>query len=138
MKTWTRTIGTAALVAVLSVPAVEGQKSRSITPAPRYNPTAEIRVRGTIQEVTYFMCPVSGGSGAHLRLDASQQTVEVHLAPSWFVERYRMKFRLGAKVEVVGVRYSRRGETGLMARQVESSEGVYSFRDPDGNPLWLP
>ena len=136
MKTWTRTIGAAALVAVLSIPAVEGQRKAVLSP--QYNPAAEIRVKGTIREVTFFVCPVSGGTGAHLRLDVRNQAVEIHLAPSWFIEKYRMKFRLGEKVEVTGFEYSRRGETGLMARQLESAGNIYSFRDPGGKPLWLP
>ena len=138
MKPWARTISAAALLAVLSVPAVEGQKSRRAAPSPHYNPAAEIRVKGTIREVTFFVCPVSGGTGTHLRLDVKNQAVEIHLAPSWFVEKYGMKFRLGDKVEVVGIEYTRRGETGLIARQMESAGSTYSFRDPNGKPLWLP
>jgi len=140
MKVWLRIITVAALVTALAVPLAQGQRNRraASSPSSKYNPAAEIRVKGTIREVTFFVCPVSGGTGAHLRLDAAKQPVEVHLAPSWFIERYGMKFALGEKVEVIGVEYSRRGEAGLMARQVERARSIYSFRDPEGKPLWLP
>ena len=138
MTYWARTISAAALVALLSVPSIEGQKSRRPAALPGYDPAVEVRVKGTIREVTFYLCPVSGGTGAHLRIDTAKQAVEVHLAPSWFLEKYGMKFRLGEKVEVIGVKYIRRDETGLVARQVESAIGTYSFRNPEGKPLWLP
>ncbi len=139
MKVWLRMITVAALVTALAVPLAQGQRNRraASSPSPKYNPTAEIRVKGTIREVTFYTCPVSGGTGAHLRLDGLKQRVEVHLAPSWFIEKYGMKFALGEKVEVIGVEFSRQGEAGLMARQVESARDIFSFRDPQGKPLWL-
>ena len=137
MKSWIRVITIAAVVTALAVPLAQGQKNRRGAPSPKYNPAAEIRVKGTIHEVTFYVCPVSGGTGAHLRLNVKSQPMKIHLAPSWFVEKYGMKFRLGEQVEVIGVEYTRAGEIGLMARQMEGATSIYSFRNPKGEPLWL-
>ncbi len=138
MKNRIRVIILAVVVVALAIPLAQGQKKKQGAASPKYDPAAEIRVKGTIREVTFYACPVSGRAGAHLRLETLKQTLEVHVAPSWFIEKYNIKFALGEKVEIVGVEYTRGGQAGLMARQVEGATGIYSFRNPKGEPLWLP
>src|SRR5208337_2361915 len=50
--------------------------------APNYDVAKEVTIKGVVQEVKDFQCPVSGGMGAHLVVKTDKGLVTVHLALS--------------------------------------------------------
>ena len=122
-----------ALVAVF-VPVIAAQKSTSV---PKYDPTTEVTLKGTVDEVRDRECPVSGGMGSHiiLRLPADK-TIEVHLASTKFVKAYELVFSKGDNIEVTGSKVTFEGVETIFAREVKRGNDTFVFRDKDGKPVW--
>jgi hypothetical protein len=120
----------AALFATLAL----AQKNSS--GAPKYDFAAETKIKGTIEEVKDFECPVSGGLGAHLVLKSGDKPVIVHLALSKFLKEYDFSFKKGEEVEVIGVRTKLDEQDAILARQVIRGNSTFTFRDNKGKPLW--
>ena len=128
---------TAIAVFLVIAPVAAGQKSESNVTVPKYDPAAEARFSGTVEEVRDRQCPVSGGMGSHLilRLSASN-TIEVHLASTKFVKSYELVFNKGDVVTVVGTKVEFEGVETIFARDVIRGNDTFVFRDKDGKPIW--
>lgn len=105
--------------------------------APKYDAANEVTIKGVVQEVKDFQCPVSGGMGAHLVVKTDKGLVTVHLALSKFVSEYGFGFAKGDQVEVVGVK-AKVGddENAILARKIDRGNQTFMFRDKTGKPLW--
>jgi DNA/RNA endonuclease YhcR with UshA esterase domain len=133
MKSWLVVILIAAMVAVFS-PIVAAQKSSAV---PKYDPTTEVTLKGTVDEVRDRECPVSGGMGSHIILRLSDdKTMEVHLASTKFVKAYELVFAKGDKLEVTGSKVTFEGVETIFAREVKRGNDTFVFRDKDGKPVW--
>lgn len=105
--------------------------------APKYDPAAEVSIKGVVQEVKDFQCPVSGGMGAHLVVKTDKGPVTVHLALSKFLSEYGFGFAKGDEVQIIGAKAKVGGdEDAILARQVERGNQTFTFRDKKGKPLW--
>jgi DNA/RNA endonuclease YhcR with UshA esterase domain len=127
-----------AFVLVLTIhPAIAAQKPEPGVVVPKYNPAAEVTIKGTVEEVRDRQCPVSGGLGSHLILRlATGNTIEVHLATTKFVKDYDFLFKKGDVVEVVGAKVQFEGVETIFAREVHRGDSAFVFRDKDGTPIW--
>lgn len=105
--------------------------------APKYNPANEVTIKGVVQDVKDFECPVSGGMGAHLIVKTDKGLVTVHLALSKYLSFYGFGFAKGDQVEIVGAK-AKVGddENAILARTVERGNQMFTFRDKTGKPLW--
>ena len=105
--------------------------------APAYDVAKEVTIKGVVQEVKDFQCPVSRGMGAHLVVKTDKGLVTVHLALSKFLSDYGFSFAKGDEVEVTGVR-AKVGddENAILARKIERGNQTLTFRDKTGKPLW--
>jgi len=105
--------------------------------SPKYDVTKEVTIKGVVQEVKDFQCPVSGGMGAHLVVKTDKGLVTVHLALSKFLGEYGFAFAKGDAVEVTGAK-ARVGddENAILARTIDRGNQTFSFRDKAGKPLW--
>ena len=105
--------------------------------APKYDVANEVTIRGVIDEVKDFQCPVSGGMGAHLVVKTDKGLVTVHLALSKFMSEYGLSFAKGDEVVITGVR-AKVGddENAILARKIERGNQTFVFRDKEGKPLW--
>ena len=103
-----------------------------------YNPANEVVVRGVVQEVQEFACPVSEGEmGDHLLLKTGDGVVQVHLAPARIMRSQNLKFAPGDQIEVVGSKFRFQGQNGLIAREVIRGNESFIFRDPQGKLLMM-
>jgi DNA/RNA endonuclease YhcR with UshA esterase domain len=105
---------------------------------PKYDMANEVTIKGVVQEVKDFQCPVSGGMGAHLVVKTSDKnTVTVHLALSKFLSEYGFNFAKGDELEITGVK-AKVGddENAILARKIERGNQTFIFRDKSGKPLW--
>ena len=105
--------------------------------APKYDLANELTIKGVIDEVKEFQCPVSGGMGAHLVVKTDKGMVTVHLALSKFMSEYGLSFAKGDEVVITGVR-AKVGDddNAILARKVERGNQTFVFRDKEGKPLW--
>jgi len=103
----------------------------------KYNIANEVTIKGVVQDVQDFQCPVSGGMGAHLVLKTDKGLVTVHLALSKFLNEYGFSFTKGDEVTVTGVK-AKVGddENAILARTIERGNQTFTFRDKNGKPLW--
>lgn len=117
--------------------ALLGATAPAQKPAVKYDPAAETKFSGVIEEVKEFHCPVSGTLGYHLVVRSSEQLTVVHVAASKFLRDYEITFAKGEQVEVTGSKVRLDGgEEGILARQIKRGQNTYTFRDKDGRPLW--
>lgn len=122
-----------AIVAVLAVTlGFAGQKP---TP-PAYDFATEVTIKGTVEEVKDFECPVSGGMGAHLMVKDKDRTWTVHLALSRFLKDYDFSFAKGDEVEVLGSKVKLGDSEAILARKIIRGNQTFTFRDKSGKPLW--
>jgi len=138
MKTWPVLILVAIMaVIIMAAPAVAAEKADQRVVVPKYDPSTEVTIKGTVQEVRDRECPVSGGMGAHLVLDlGNNKTIEVHLATTKFVKSYDLVFSKGDQVEVTGAKVVFEGVETIFAREVKRGNDTFVFRDKDGKPVW--
>jgi len=102
-----------------------------------YDVSKEVTIKGVVEEVKDFQCPVSGGMGAHLVVKTDKGLVTVHLALSKFLSEYGFAFAKGDQVEVVGMK-AKVGddENAILARKIDRGNQTFTFRDKAGRPLW--
>ncbi|HXY14082.1 MAG TPA: hypothetical protein VEI26_06245 [Terriglobales bacterium] len=98
-----------------------------------YNPSDEVTVKGIVQEVQEFDCPVSEGElGSHVMLKTADGNLQVHFAPVRIMAGQRITFTPGDQIEVVGSKVRIAGQKGLIAREVMRGNETYTFRDRNG------
>jgi len=103
----------------------------------KYDVANELTIKGVVQEVKEFQCPVSGGVGAHLVVKTDKGTVTVHLALHKFLSDYGLNFAKGDEIELTGVK-AKVGddENAILVRKIERGNQTLTFRDKNGKPLW--
>lgn len=121
------------------------QESPDLTPAnnvsiqrPRhFNPTTVETLSGKVVKVDRVARPGRrGGKGVHLSLQTSEETVDVHLGPSWYLNEQPFSLKSGDQVEVTGPRVTDASSPTIIATQVKSGDTVLNLRDENGLPAW--
>jgi hypothetical protein len=101
-----------------------------------YNAANEVVVKGLVQEVQEFDCPVSEGElGTHLMLKTADGVVQVHLAPVRIMAGQKLSFPPGDQIEVVGSKLRLNGKNGVIAREITRGNETFIFRDSEGKLL---
>ncbi len=101
-----------------------------------YNPANEVVVKGVVEQVQEFACPVSEGEmGDHLMLRTADGVVQVHLAASRIMRSQNLRFAPGDQIEVVGSKIRFHGNDDLIAREIIRGNESFIFRDPAGKLL---
>ncbi len=114
--------------------------AQSKTPASQetypYDNSNQIIVRGTVEDVKDYKCPVTGTVGTHITVRRATGTIEVHLAPVTFMKRYEIVINKGDHIEIVGAKILFEGKPALLAKAAAIDITTYAFRDAAGKPLW--
>ena len=103
---------------------------------PRYDPDTVTTLRGTVDAVT--VQPARGGraGGMHLALKTDGQTMDVHLGPTWFLQREGIELAKADAIEVTGSVVDLEGATFLVARELKKGPKAVRLRDEQGIPAW--
>lgn len=135
----------AALVMLVGI-RVTSQEKKLLPEVPKYDPSNQVTLVGTVQHVKEYSCPISGTIGSHLSVNAGDGSgpVEVHLAPAAFMKEYSILIKPGDEVTIVGMKTVFAGKTAMLAKTVTLNRNVnketyldtYAFRNEKGNPLW--
>ena len=121
----------------LGVPAVEAAGGAGAARAERtYDPSTVAALRGPVTAIT--VVPARGGSagGTHVTLKEGDRTVDVHLGPTWFVQREGFELAKGDFIEATGSLIQADGDTFLVAREVKKGDKALKLRDERGVPVW--
>lgn len=120
------------LVVILVV--VFSSVSNKTEQKPAYNVASETRVRGTVQEVEEFFCPVTSDQGMHLRVKTENGSILVHAGVGRVLRANNIRFSVGDQVEVLGSKFKYQGADSLIAREITRGNDVFILRDESGNP----
>jgi DNA/RNA endonuclease YhcR with UshA esterase domain len=135
MKTWPVIVLSFALATGVA-PSVVGQNADQKEAVPKYDISAETKIKGVIDEVKDRNCPISGTMGAHLMIKADGKVYEVHIAPTKFVKSYEVVFQKGDEIEIKGIKTTFQGVDAILAREIKRGNDDFVFRDPQGKPIW--
>ncbi len=125
-------------VAVLLAGAVGNRLNAQGGPrgqGPMYDPATEVTVKGTVEEVKLISTGRNSG-GTHLIVSTEQGKLEVHVGPTWFLEKNKMSFTKGDSVEVTGSKIKLAGADALIAREVKKGDATLTLRNAQGIPAW--
>ncbi len=101
-----------------------------------YNTNTVETISGKVIGVDTFM-PMGGMShGMHLQLQTGNQTVDVHLGPSWYLEKQKIEIKPNETIEVKGSRITFAGKPAIIASQVKKGNEILNLRDEKGFPVW--
>ncbi len=103
----------------------------------RYNIATEISIHGTVTDIRDFYCPISGHEGTHLMIATENRTVEVHVAPTKFLEGKKWEFFRGDQVDVSGSAIVFHGHDALIAQTISRGTETLALRDSGGKPVWV-
>ena len=116
----------------------QGQSSADV-----YNPSTEITVKGTIEQVKTAFLPGGGASAqareessgpTYLNLKTDSGTLAVFVGPSWFLESKGFKFAKGDQIEVTGSKLQDKDV--IVAREVKKGDQILVVRNAQGIPAW--
>jgi hypothetical protein len=93
-------------------------------------------VRGTVSAVSVAAARGGWSGGTHVTLSSDGAATEIHLGPTWFLERQGLKVSKGDALEVTGSVIEEGGATFVVAREVKKGATVIRLRDEGGAPLW--
>lgn len=77
-----------------------------------------------------------GFEGTHLIVETDEETVEVHLAPSWFLAEQDFDLTSQDKITVIGSRINVDGQKAIIARKIVKGDRTLVLRDLNGFPVW--
>jgi DNA/RNA endonuclease YhcR with UshA esterase domain len=133
MKAW----ASAVLVAILVCAGWAANQAPANANAPKYDKSTEVKLKGTVEDVRDYQCPISGTMGAHLTLKLQDGgAIELHLAATKYVKSYEMVFNKGDEIEVTGSKVKFNGADTILAREIIRGQDSFVFRDENGKPVW--
>lgn len=101
-----------------------------------YDPASVTTLSGTVADVSVAPGRRGSRAGTHIRLESEGKATEVHLGPSWFLEREKLELSKGDSVEVTGSLLDWDGEPLLVAREIRKGGQTVVLRDEQGVPAW--
>jgi len=92
-------------------------------------------VNGSVEEVKQ-VSGSQGQAGTHLSLKTDQETIDVHVGPSWFLTQNKISFVKGDQIEVTGSKVKLENRDVLIAREIKKGEKTIALRNAQGIPAW--
>ena len=91
---------------------------------------------GEVVSVDTYTSRRGVSQGVHLLVNIGKETVEVHLAPSWYLEERDFEIAPEDKIAITGSRININGEQAIIASQIKKGNATLTLRDENGFPLW--
>jgi hypothetical protein len=101
-----------------------------------YNPANLETIVGEVISIEKTVPMPRMNEGLALVVKTEKETVNVHLGPTWFLERLDAKIVKGDKVEIKGARTTLAGKPIILAAEVKKGDNVLVLRDATGVPVW--
>ena len=104
---------------------------------PKYDPTTEVKLEGTVKSVEKIDCgSPRGRRGTHLTVQVDEEMVEIHLGPSDFLAENKIEFEKGDMLEFTGSRVKYMEEDVLLVHEVKKGAQSITLRNEEGIPEW--
>jgi len=101
-----------------------------------YDPDTVTTLKGSVKSVSVVPAQRGRSGGTHVTLESDGAATDVHLGPTWFLEKEGLKLAKGDPLEVTGSLVESEGTTFLVAREVRKGATLYRLRDERGAPAW--
>jgi hypothetical protein len=98
---------------------------------PIYDAAKEVTIQGDVENVT--SAARGSMSGTRLSVKSGEESLEVLLGPSSFIESKGFTFSKGDRVEITGSKIS---AGRLIAREIVKNQHTLTLRDKSGRPMW--
>jgi hypothetical protein len=124
------------LVAAVMIAGVIASAQRPAN-APNYDPSKEITIQGTVEDV--LTAQTGNMPGVHLTVKAENKNYDVRLGPAWYVQEKQFTFAKGDKISVIGSPLAAQPGSAaevMIARQVKKGDSVLELRNASGFPNW--
>jgi hypothetical protein len=105
-------------------------------PAPEYKVADEVKLKGVVEQVKHYDCPVSGAVGTHLVVKIDSEKYEAHIGPQKFLEEYNINLKEGDTITLYATKLNFGPGPALLVRAIERENDQFFFRDKEGQPLW--
>jgi len=101
-----------------------------------YNPQTVGTLTGTVESVDKTI-PMKGMFYAiHIQLKTDEETIPMHLGPSWYVERLDTKIVKRDIIEVKGSQVTFADKPTIIAAEIKKGNNTFVLRDATGTPVW--
>ena len=101
-----------------------------------YDKQKVIVIEGTITLVKQISTTKDMTFGTHILVGHEGEEIEVHLGPSWYLEKKRIKVRTGEIVKVSGSLCILEGKPSMIAQWMVKQKDTIQLRDDEGFPIW--
>ncbi|MDJ0743165.1 MAG: hypothetical protein QNJ32_07365 [Xenococcaceae cyanobacterium MO_167.B27] len=102
----------------------------------RYDLNKLETLNGEVVSIDTYTSRRGVSQGVHLLVNTGKETLEVHLAPSWYLEDQDFAIAPEDKIVITGSRINIDGEEAVIARQIKKGNETLILRDETGFPLW--
>ncbi len=102
----------------------------------RYDLNKLETLNGEVVSIDTYTSRRGVSQGVHLLVNTGKETLEVHLAPSWYLEDQDFAIAPEDKIVITGSRINLDGEEAVIARQIKKGNETLILRDETGFPLW--
>jgi hypothetical protein len=103
-----------------------------------YDPGTEVTMKGKVEEIRDFACPVSEGEiGRHLMFKTAEGIVQVHLAAGRIIRSHKLSFNTGDQLTIIGSKVQLYGRNDLIAREINRGNESFVLRDRSGNLMLM-
>ena len=119
----------------------------------KYDPSTEVTVNGTVEEVQEASNHMRQGGmmgqggmmdskkgmgrmGTHLLLKTQDETLTVIVGPSRFIADKGFSFARGDQIEVIGAKLKYQGKDEMLAREIKKGDKLLTLRNAQGVPEW--
>lgn len=101
-----------------------------------YNPDSVTEFTGHVVEVFYSKESRHDTRGVILFLADEEEVMEVHLGPSWYIDRQLRHIKIGEELTVSGSVIDFKNQEIMVARILKRGKNTYQLRDEEGSPYW--
>lgn len=102
----------------------------------RYNSNQIETLNGEIIRLDTPQSRIGTFQGSHLMIKTAQETIEVHLAPSWYLAEQDFDLSPKERIIVIGSRINVNGKSAIVAREIRKGDKTLVLRDENGIPMW--
>jgi hypothetical protein len=101
-----------------------------------YNTATVETISGTVESIGRIT-PMKGMHyGIHIMLKTEKGSIEVHLGPSWYIERLDTNIEKNDMIEIKGSKITVSGKPVIIAAEVKKGDNLLILRDNAGTPAW--
>jgi hypothetical protein len=102
-----------------------------------FDPKTIEEFKGSVVSVENITPEKGMSTGVHLKVkNEKNETVSVHLGPSWYIDNQDIQFAKGDAISVKGSRVTYNNAPAVIAQSIGKGDDMLLLRDAQGMPNW--